>query len=52
MDLLKSVTMVTANERTILERSAASWTERASLLDRVDAAARDRTGAVPQGLSV
>jgi hypothetical protein len=37
MDLLKSVTMMTANERMILERSAANWTERALLLDRVDA---------------
>jgi hypothetical protein len=35
MDLLKSVTMLTANERMILERSAASWTKRAHLLDAV-----------------
>lgn len=37
-DLLKSVTMLTANERMILERSAASWSERAQLLDRVEGA--------------
>ncbi|MFL6725997.1 MAG: hypothetical protein ACJ8FS_05735 [Sphingomicrobium sp.] len=30
--------MLTANERMILERSAASWSERAQLLDRVEGA--------------
>jgi hypothetical protein len=35
-DLLRSLTMFTVNERLILERSAASWTERAQLLDRVE----------------
>jgi hypothetical protein len=43
-DLLRSVTMLTANERMILERSAASWTERALLLDRVEGTARHRDG--------
>jgi hypothetical protein len=36
-DLLKSVAMITANERLSLERSAASWELRAQLLDRVEA---------------
>jgi hypothetical protein len=39
-DLLRSLSMLTANERMILERSAASWTERAQLLDRVEGNAR------------
>ena len=43
-DLLRSVTMRTANERMILERSAASWSERALLLERVEGTARDRVG--------
>ena len=41
-DLLKSVTMLTANERLILERSAASWSTRAALLERVEGATRER----------
>ena len=41
-DLLMSVTMLTANQRLILERSAASWSLRADLLDRVEATARKR----------
>ena len=49
-DLLKSVTMVTANQRIILERSAASWTERAHLLDRVARGASDNDGPAPEGL--
>lgn len=36
-DLLQSVTMVTSNERLRLESSAASWTVRAALLDRIEA---------------
>jgi hypothetical protein len=32
-DLLESVTMLTANERLILERSAASWSLRADMLE-------------------
>jgi hypothetical protein len=51
MDLLKSVTMMTANERLILERSAASWSERALLLDRAELTARTRAPAVPKGLT-
>jgi hypothetical protein len=52
-DLLKSVTMLTANQRMILERSAASWTERAQLLDRVEGVARvarGNQGSAPEGL--
>jgi len=47
-DLLKSVTMITANERVTLERSAASWEARATLLDRLEQTARARSAA--QGL--
>lgn len=43
-DLLRSLTMLTANERMILERSAASWTERAVLLERVEGTMRHRDG--------
>jgi hypothetical protein len=35
-DLLKAVTVMTANERRRLEHSAESWTLRANLLDRLD----------------
>jgi len=35
-DLLASVAMLTANERVRLETSAASWTARANLLQRMD----------------
>lgn len=41
-DLSKSATMSTANERLILERSAANWNQRADLLDRVEKTARER----------
>jgi hypothetical protein len=41
-DLLKSVAMMTANERLILERSAANWNQRADLLDRLEKTARVR----------
>lgn len=41
-DLLKSVTMMTANERRALESSAAIWNLRAELLDQVEATARKR----------
>jgi hypothetical protein len=47
-DLLKSVTMITANERLTLERSAASWEARATLLDRLEQTAR--AGSAAQGL--
>ena len=40
-DLLKSVAIMTANERRILERSAASWSLRAQLLERVEGTARE-----------
>ena len=50
-DLLKSVTMITANERLTLERSAASWALRAELLDRVEETERARSQAASQGLS-
>lgn len=39
-DLLKSVAMITVNERLILERSAASWEMRAQLLGRVEESER------------
>jgi len=42
-DLLRSVTMLTANERFALERSSASWALRAELLGRVEATANART---------
>ncbi len=44
-DLLKSVTMMTANERLIMERSAASWSLRAALLERVEETAQGRNAA-------
>jgi hypothetical protein len=44
-DLLKSVTMLTANERLILENSAAIWSLRAALLERVEGTAREREAA-------
>jgi len=50
-DLLKSVTMMTANERRTLESSAAIWNLRAELLDRVEATARDKGAASAAGLS-
>lgn len=49
-DLLKSLTMVTANERMILERSSACWTQRALLLERVEGAEKDRRGSSSEGL--
>jgi hypothetical protein len=48
-DLLKAVTMITANERLTLERSAASWQARAMLLDRLEQTAH--AGSAAQGLS-
>src|SRR5437764_14125815 len=50
-DLLKSVAMITANERLILERSAASWELRAQLLDRVEQTDRERRQAISKGLT-
>jgi hypothetical protein len=35
-DLLESVTMITANQRLRLESSAASWTVRADMLERIE----------------
>ncbi len=45
-DLLKSVPMLIANERARMESSAASWTARAELLERLEAsfAARQARG--------
>ena len=43
---MKSVTMLTANERLILERSAASWGVRAQLLEGVERSAAERRDAV------
>src|SRR5947199_9499826 len=45
-DLLKSVAMLTANERLILERSAASWGVRAQLLEGVEQSAAERRASV------
>jgi hypothetical protein len=50
-DLLKSVAMITPNERLALERSAATWQLRAQLLDRVEETERARGQAASQGLS-
>lgn len=36
-DLLEAVSMVTTHSRQMLERSAASWKQRAALLDRIEA---------------
>ncbi|MEA3058455.1 MAG: hypothetical protein QOF34_1270 [Sphingomonadales bacterium] len=41
-DLLKSVTMFTANERRVLERSAANWNLRADMLEGLERTAADR----------
>lgn len=49
-DLLKSVAMITANERLTLERSAASWELRAELLERVEEAREAHVQAAAQGL--
>ena len=49
-DLLKSVTMITANERLTLERSAASWQVRATLLDQLEDSARTRALSASRGL--
>jgi hypothetical protein len=45
-DLLKSVTMMTANERLILERSSTNWSLRAVLLEGVERSAAERRAAV------
>jgi len=50
-DLLKSVAMITANERLTLERSAAIWELRAQLLDRVEETERTRGQAASHRLS-
>jgi len=46
-DLLKSVTMLTANERRILERSAASWSSRADMLEGLARTAPSPASAPP-----
>jgi hypothetical protein len=48
-DLLKSVTMLTANERLTLERSAASWSLRADMLERLARTAPRLAPAPPSG---
>jgi hypothetical protein len=50
-DLLKSVAMITANERLALERSAAIWELHAELLDRLEETERARGHAASQRLS-
>jgi hypothetical protein len=47
-DLLKSVTMLTANERLILERSAASWSVRADMLELLQHSAAQRSATALQ----
>ena len=47
-DLLKSVTMMTANERRTLESSAAIWNLRAVLLDQVEATALKRAASAAE----
>ena len=49
-DLLKSVAMITANQRLSLERSAGIWESRARLLDRVKETEQARAQADSQGL--
>ena len=44
-DLLTSVSMIIANERRRMESSAASWTARADLLDRIEAGYEARKAA-------
>ena len=41
-DLLKSVSMLTANERQALQRSAHSWSLRADMLDGIERSAADK----------
>jgi hypothetical protein len=50
-DLLRSATMITANQQLTLQRSAATWETRAMLLERVEETARKRGGTAPQSLS-
>jgi hypothetical protein len=47
-DLLKSITMLTANERLILERSAASWSSRARLLEGLEQTSAEKTISVSE----
>jgi hypothetical protein len=44
-DLLESVTMSTANGRRVLESSAASWTARAEMLQRIETGIEKRRNA-------
>jgi hypothetical protein len=46
-DLLKSVTMLTANERLILERSATSWSLRADMLEGLTRSAPELAPSPP-----
>jgi hypothetical protein len=46
-DLLKSVAMLTANQRLILERSAASWSLRADMLEGVERRSAERPVSAP-----
>jgi hypothetical protein len=45
-DLLQAQTMNTANGRQVLEKSAASWTTRAELLQRIESGAEARSNAL------
>lgn len=42
-DLVEAITMNTANGRQVLEKSAASWTKRAELLQRIESGIEART---------
>ncbi|MEO6359518.1 MAG: hypothetical protein ABIO43_02955 [Sphingomicrobium sp.] len=42
-DLIEAITMNTANGRQVLEKSAASWTKRAELLQRIESGIEART---------
>jgi hypothetical protein len=45
-DLLKAVTMLTANERLTLERSASNWSLRADLLEDAEGRAAERRASI------
>ena len=49
-DLLKSIVMMTGNERLTLERSAANWELRAQFLDRVEESERARERTISRGV--
>ena len=48
-DLLRSVAVITVNQRRVLERSAEAWMLRADMLARVEASGRSQTKGSPSG---